>query len=790
MYEEENTLGESAPDPGRKKEIICPIIFNPCPVESDPPPDNGFLTKEKEELERVPVDTERTGNGTDSPRETGIAALAGYSQSDTGEETIIVPITIESGSAANTEVPITIESGSAANIEMPIAIENDAEGGGESRSGVTQIEQTEEHNNATYPSQDVISPISFFLNQIDSASGSVEPVALNDELGGNYVMDHETMAMLSAPFIQQAKKKGSGAPENIVRLVQQLENDIFQPGAENMIRGEVANYVLKPKYMTIFLARDGQEISDKRTVTFTATIVEAGERAEYEYTIRVSEIDQINNFVKRRCSFAVLYEQADAKVIVNQFRKDTKRIPHKVRFEFAGWVKYAGRYIYLHQGLQLSNAEVVTNLNLPCDEQIDRRDLAGIFSKAVQIYWDEAVSYSLILYSLLGVLYRPFAEAGFPPHFLLFINGITGSFKTSVAKIFFTQLADDAYRSYPRRIDADSMISLEVALTKSGQDTITLLDDFSPAKTTQQKNERENKLEFIIRLVGDGSSKSRSNAKLEDVRGEGIKGMVAVTGELRGKGLSSVLRCLFVELEKDKVDLDALSWFQENPDMFTTFIYHLTVFISEHWDRIVSLIKERFGSYRKEADNVLQAKRLVDTLCTLWLTIDILLIFMDEYCHSSANTENRASWMRKLVQAIVVHSETLSQEDDPAKTFMQALDSLLNRREISLCPSGASRENVPNWDGFIEKGFLFLQPEIIYQKVKQHLKNTGRDLTMDCPEICKLLCDSHYAETASNGKGKKSPYFRRDFGEIKRAKYLKIRLDIFDGLNDNDVAEQ
>lgn len=718
--------------------VVCPIIIVPCEFESDPP-DNSFIFEadvKGTEHEKIQGDTEQAKIGDDQP---------GGINTETSKRGGVDDFT-KKGCGGHSNRPPTEESNMGENIP-----------------------------------HEVIQPVSFYVNHVDMDSGLIEPAEINNTLGGQFVVDHDTMAVIANPFIKQAMAKGNELPDNIVQLAQQLSNSTFQTNVGNDMRGEIANYILTPKYITVFLTRDGQEIADKRAITFTASVFEGGEWDVFEYTIPSSEIDKINNFVKRKCSFAVLYDPSDAKVIANQFRRDTKKIPRKICFEFAGWVKYAGKHVYLHKDIRLPNVQVVTSLSLPYDEQIGKRELAGIFDRATQIYWDEAVSYTLILYSFLGVLYRPFDEAGYPPHFLLFVNGLTGSYKTSISKIFFTQLADDVYRQFPRRIDADTVSSLEVALTKSGQDTVTLIDDFSPAKTMQQKNERENKLEFIIRLVGDGSSKSRSNAKLEDVRGAGLKGMVAITGELKGKGLSSSLRCLFVELEKGQVDLGVLSWFQEHQDMFTTFICHFSWFIAEHWERVVELIKIRFSDYRTKASNVLQAKRLVDTLSTLWLTTDILLIFLGEYCKYAftSGVENRALRVKGLLQDIVIHSEELSQEDDPAKTFMQALEFLINHGEISLYSFNESGVNFPDWDGFTEKGFLYLQPELIYRKVKQHLKNNGYDLTIDCAEICKMLCESGYSETASNGNGKKLYYFRRTIGNGSKLKYIKFKINLF-----------
>lgn len=63
----------------------------------------------------------------------------------------------------------------------------------------------------------------------------------------------------------------------------------------------------------------------------------------------------------------------------------------------------------------------------------------------------------------------------------------------------------------PRRIDADTLNSFERAVVLSGRDTTLLIDDYAPAKTPQKKAEMQNKLEMIVRMVGDGATKSRSN---------------------------------------------------------------------------------------------------------------------------------------------------------------------------------------------------------------------------------------------------------------------------------------
>ena len=104
------------------------------------------------------------------------------------------------------------------------------------------------------------------------------------------------------------------------------------------------------------------------------------------------------------------------------------------------------------------------------------------------------------LFSLLGILYRCFRLAGYPPHFLLFINGRTGSLKTTIAKILYSQLCNDCYRDNPRRLDVDSITSFERGIVKVGRDTVLLFDDYAPAKTPQKRQEMKGKLEVLVRI--------------------------------------------------------------------------------------------------------------------------------------------------------------------------------------------------------------------------------------------------------------------------------------------------
>ena len=253
----------------------------------------------------------------------------------------------------------------------------------------------------------------------------------------------------------------------------------------------------------------------------------------------------------------------------------------------------------------------------------------------------------------MGVSYRLFDEAGYAPHFLLFINGKTGSFKTAISKVLYMQLVDDEHREYPRRIDADTVTSFERALVESGKDTVTLYDDYAPAKNLQDQRILDSKLEVIIRMIGDGSTKSRSNVALEDKNGEGVKGAVVLTGELRGKGLSSNLRCLYCGIEKERVNKENLSWLQRNKCAYTTFIQHYIYFLSQVWETAIKRIRSLYEERRAQAGKTLKAGRSIDALVTLWLLMDMLEMFLAQYCRlNNSNISHEITYLKQQMAGL------------------------------------------------------------------------------------------------------------------------------------------
>lgn len=536
----------------------------------------------------------------------------------------------------------------------------------------------------------------------------------------------------------------------------------------------VSNYEIRPMEKTCYIDKDGKEIQYREEILCEIIIAEG--LPQY-FSILTKDIRRITGIISDRFSSAIInYRNKDAtKVIENRFREDTRNIPRRVCYVDYGWQKIHGKYVYLHDGWRIGDfAEVKTGLNLPSYEY-GKTEVANVFLDAYGLYEDKGVIGTMIAFSLLGVMYQLFEEAGYPPQFLLFINGKTGSMKTTLAKLLFVQLADDVHRDTPRRIDSDTSTSFERGIVLNGRDTVTLIDDYSPAKTQRQRREREEKLEAVIRMVGDRSTKNRSDSNLADCRGEGVKGVVVITGELMGHGLSSRLRCVYCGMEREGVNTELVTKFQKAPNRYNTFIQHFAIYVSQNWNNLRQMIILSFENQRKELGKQLRERRLIDSTATLNIICDVLENFLNTYCEAEVwMIVGVLNEMRKGITLNAIISESISCEETPAVTFMKAVEALLQANELIIEEAKIDDCDYMNVDGFADASYIYFVPERLYKSVKRLFQASNMYYPLDLQETVVALCDEGIIKPRPNGLGKKTYYTRLDLGNGRKRNFLKI----------------
>ena len=544
------------------------------------------------------------------------------------------------------------------------------------------------------------------------------------------------------------------------------------------------NYQIFPVCKNVYIDRNGKALYEKES--FTSSIIIDGTDNE-KIEILTSDISNITTIIAKRFSSAIFNgSKKEAKTIENMFRQKTKGVIVKKTYIEHGWQLIDGEMLYLHdEKITDSQLVIETGLSLPVQRGLRRSDIYNIFRNALSVYGDMPAISTMLLFSLLGVSFRLFEEAGYIPRFVLFINGKTGSMKTTLSQIFYIQLTDEKHRNTVRRIDSDTIVSFERALVKSGRDTTTLFDDYAPAKTAQKKTEMQNKLEAIIRMVGDGSTKSRSNEKLQDVQGDGVHGAVVVTGELRGKGLSSNLRCVYCMIDKSNVNVELVSWFQKYKNYYTSFISYFTEYLELNWNNELCYIKNKFDDERQKLQTVLNERRLIDSCVILRLLADILKRFFVSFCNVDTQyIEKVINDMKEGVISNLLMNQELSIEENPSTEFIKAIDVLIDKGCINI---GTKEEFIKtkNFDGFEEKGYMYLLPAEIIAKVSQYYRNLNRYWNMDVSDVLGMLFEDKIIKSYSNGNNKRTYLARVVVEKGKKQGFIKISKEVYSAIIDD-----
>lgn len=576
-------------------------------------------------------------------------------------------------------------------------------------------------------------------------------------------------------------------PASNVPVVTQMGTIVRAKVPKTACCDNISNFRIYPKIRYVYIDRKGEQDREQEQI-FCEIVFDHSQKDSF--CIHTKDVSNVCKIIKKtyaiaRIDFGTKHVE---KMIEDEFRQAVRQCKVIFRYYQQGWQLINQQMIYVNQSAKkLDNVEYALTANLPlvkCDREYIGRSLLIAFG----LYCDRASMSTMLMFSLLSVLYRPFKEAGYPPKFLLFLHGKTGSMKTTIAKILFSQLGDDKVRDTPRRIDADTVVSFERALIESGYDTVTLIDDYNPAKSRKKKEELASKLESIIRLVGDASSKSRSNVKLEDCRGEGVQGTVVLTGELRGKGLSSNLRCLYCKMTREKANIDAITWFQENPYIYTTVIYEFAEFIGGNWLPIVAYIKNNFPNMRREISSILSERRLVDAIVILHMVYHIILDFLVNHCGVEESEVIKV--VGNVEQDIINNaqmSQAISSEDSPSVMFIKTVNDLMRVGTIVLGTGKIAMHDVEKFDGFDDENYFYFNPELIFKKVRSFYMASNIDFSMDLKEIIVALYDDGIIKTASNGKGKHTYCVRIGVGDGKKQNFLKISKEMFQKVLDDSM---
>ena len=502
-----------------------------------------------------------------------------------------------------------------------------------------------------------------------------------------------------------------------------------------------------------------------------------------EFSVNSCDVKNVLSYA-RKADIQCIVEYNPAKVtekITNHFLSKLGNIPKEYVQTQAGWTSWKGRPIFSHDGRKVGNSRELkfqTGVSV-LRKELRNTDIINIFYSILEIAPIKVIA-PLIATALLGPLFQLFSSVGdeYRPSFVTFINGQSGSLKTAVAKVLFTMFnADNA--KVPASFK-DTATSMEIRL-KESRSSVALIDDYYATGLSSVKYDMQKSLETIIRFVGDGTSRNRSNANLEDVKGTRPEGMVVITGEDTDGQLSTLLRCLVINVEKGTFNGKQLEMFQQNKLLWSTSLATFIDYVEMYYLQIQELIKNNFSTGREHYKDYFSDLRQVDQMVQLHLTYRILEGFLVALGGNEENIYNIGESCIDGCAEAVKLSHEYAIENSAENQFPITVYNMIIKRELNIAVTRQQyNNNVSSYDGFETEEYYILDFERLYAKVLAHYKRINKRF-----DLAKGACKSSLykaglleVEYENRGTGKEKLLYEKKYQiGTSRIRLLTIRKE-------------
>ncbi len=298
--------------------------------------------------------------------------------------------------------------------------------------------------------------------------------------------------------------------------------------------------------------------------------------------------------------------------------------------------------------------------------------------------------YILALRALASMLSSPALEGKLKPSFGIILLGETGSKKTSLVKALF-YMDEHPYNA----VNFKWTPAAVQEKLKDVRDDIVLADDMYPAKITSEKNQQREMFSLLIRATGDDIGSRQKMQGGTVTTGKASSLFIATAEQLIPCSESDIWRTFILNICKDDVDKDALSWIQGHPDVIRFYSRLFIQCFTLSDERVAKLYKGYIDNRTCLRDRKPELPDRLVSNCA-WLEAAILVIdgFLNEISSVQSLTEEDytiwTNWDEYYrpnslhnIETIITHQygRYSSGGDTDTATFAQVMDVIKAMRD-------------------------------------------------------------------------------------------------------------
>lgn len=441
------------------------------------------------------------------------------------------------------------------------------------------------------------------------------------------------------------------------------------------------------------------------------------------------------------------------------------------RYRHTGFIEDNGEWVYLNGDCSISadgltdrySVELEGTMSKFCfyEVNIDDAECFDKFLNRMGVAIPDHIRIPLLSFVFLSPLNTMLREKGVEPTITLYIIGRTGSFKTSIVKVylcFFGKFENTT----PAPMNFDDSLNALTRKAALGADLPMLLDDRRVSTTAYDKQKYEKVEKHISSVYGDKTSRGRCNPDGTLQNSMVARGNLIVTAEeaYQNIGNAAIGRALSVEMHPGDITDEAMTEMQDLAPVWNKLMQMYIRWIIRNYDRLSKELPERFARFRAEQQNR-DHKRLGTSTAHLSIGYSCMLDFLQD---AGAIDEATAVSMMQMAQAIFREMSSKQgervAEEKPTELFLNTLHELVMTRDAKLCEFDSDTPAnyiSPATVGFIDKsnGDVYLIKGKVYAAVCEQLARCGSVFPVSATNLWKHLAEEHLSSVNKGRYDKK-----------------------------------
>lgn len=471
-----------------------------------------------------------------------------------------------------------------------------------------------------------------------------------------------------------------------------------------------------------------------------------------------------------------------------------QNIEKKLIYTHLGFRKLEeGRWVYLYSGgcigaedISVEIEKALSRYTLP--KQVTDLKKAVIASLSLIQIASKEVTTPLLAYTYLTPLLEAFRIAGIEPNFIIWLVGISGSRKTTLALLYLCHFGNFNTKTPPASFkDTANNIERKAFATK---DSLLLVDDFHPESNKLDASRMEQTAQKILRMYGDRIGRGRLTSTIQFQKAYPPRGNAIVTGEDIPKGQSSVARFMGLELLKGDINIEKLTECQENSNLLGEAMFGYIKWLIPQMDELPKNLSKIFKNLRNKYQQVSAHGRLAEMAAWLYIGYRMMLQYMN---HVQAISKEEIGSMSSEFDGILVElikkQNSLLKQEQPADIFINALSELFatGKAYVENIDKSYDDFNLGNMSGekigYRDENYYYLYPETAYNTVSKFLSRRNEILPVKEKMLWRHLDEANliYVEKESDGRVHRCPKKNiPNSGKGYRPRMLHLRRDAID----------